>query len=299
MVLGGMCFVARATDVFLDLSVTLLTNLLLSELTGGMRLPTIATCLVTNVLVNPFILKSLKARKVNVATARVRKFKVVSSLTLKFVTFTVKGRFHLSRLGGVKGRTAVVNVFRTLFAAIMISTILVNVRFVVPSGLSLPTTVILTSITATATPTTALVMIGRCGTGKPIASMLLPIITLSSTIKLIMFTVSFNITGSVNVNGISVLSIILRPLLRIILSLKLNFVVKLLFAVYRGCFRSHSGQVTISITFIVVAITVSFLGFRVKVMRVAFSSLLTYVVLNDMFYGVYGISRRLVRHMSE
>ncbi len=219
------------------LSITVITNLLVSQVAGLFGLPTIATCLVTNLVIKPCLLKEVSFSFLGVNFSRVNfspssfklgnnrggmALRLLNGITLNFVTFTVNGRFEIDSLGTVNGRTAIVNVLRTLTTALLISVDLILLSLTVPGVLDPTDTVVLNTVTSTATPTTALVIMERCGTGNGLASLLLPVITLSSTMNLIVFSISCNVTQTVRDNGTGIVSVIMGPFVRIVLSLLLN-----------------------------------------------------------------------------
>lgn len=204
------------------ITLVVVSKLLFNELYGCVGLPGMANCLVTKLIFNPSLF-GVMSRGV------VSRFTVVSSVTLSFVTFSINYSFDLSCFGGMNDTPVVITVFRTVNTMVLLAMALVVY------GISLGLSVLLNTVTTTATPTRAVVMVGRCGTGNPLASLLLDIITLSSTITLVNFNFTDAVIATVGKgNSEDLILSVLSPFCRILVSTIVNFILTLIVGILLG-----------------------------------------------------------------
>ena len=148
---------------------------------------------------------------------------------------------------------------------------------------------------ATATAPAATLMVVRQYKAKgPLTDILLPVVALDDAVGLIIFAISFGIAGSLQLGGTSVLSIILNPLIEVILSLILGFVMGLLFTFCEKFFHSRSKRLAMSVTFVLLTVALSMLEWDIGPIHVKFSPLLVCMMLGAVFCNICDFSEELM-----
>ena len=128
----------------------------------------------------------------------------------------------------------------------------------------------------------------------PVTDVLLPVVALDDAVGLVVFAISFGIARSMGTAGVSPLAIILEPLLEIVLSLLLGFVMGLLFTLCERYFHSRSKRMAVSVTFVMLTVALSGLKFEIGDIHIAFSSLLACMMLGTVFCNICEVSEELM-----
>jgi Kef-type K+ transport system membrane component KefB len=90
------------------------------------------------------------------------------------------------------------------------------------------------------------------------------------------------------------LNIVLEPLLEVILSLGLGFVMGVLFTFCEKFFHSRSKRMAVSVTFVLLTVGLSSLKFNIGGIHIAFSSLLACMMLGSVFCNACDVSEELM-----
>ena len=86
---------------------------------------------------------------------------------------------------------------------------------------------------------------------------------MDDAVGLVVFAISFGVAKSISTGTVDVLSVILEPLLEVVLSLGLGFVMGLLFTICEKYFHSRSKRMAVSVTFVMMTVAISCLRFDV------------------------------------
>ena len=105
---------------------------------------------------------------------------------------------------------------------------------------------------------------------------------LTVTIALLI-AISFGIAKSLNTGTVDVISIVVDPILEIVLSLLLGFVMGLLFTLCERYFHSRSKRMAVSVTFVMLTVAISSLKFEIPSigLHIGFSSLLACMISKE------------------
>ena len=119
-----------------------------------------------------------------------------------------------------------------------------------------------------------------------LTDILLPVVALDDAVGLIVFAISFGVAKSLTSASISVASIVLEPLLEVVLSLGLGFVMGLVFTHFEKFFHSRSKRMAMSVTFVMLTVGISLCKFDVLGVHIGFSSLLSCMMLGTVFCNI-------------
>ena len=284
----------QTASIFLSLSIALLAGLLLSRLAKIVKLPAVTAYLISGVLIGPFVLGALGIPGIGITSKQIEGFGLISDLALGFIAFSMGNEFRLSQLKKIGKQATVIGVLQALITTIVVDVALIALHFAMPDTLSIPAAIVLASVATATAPAATLMVVKQYKAKGPVTDVLLPVVALDDAVGLVVFAISFGIARSMGTAGVSPLAIILEPLLEIVLSLLLGFVMGLLFTLCEKYFHSRSKRMAVSVTFVMMTVAISSLKFEVGGIHIAFSSLLACMMLGTVFCNICEVSEELM-----
>ena len=284
----------QTASIFLSLSIALLAGLLLSRLAKIVKLPAVTAYLISGVLIGPFVLGALGIPGIGITSKQIEGFGLISDLALGFIAFSMGNEFRLSQLKKIGKQATVIGVLQALITTIVVDVALIALHFAMPDTLSIPAAIVLASVATATAPAATLMVVKQYKAKGPVTDVLLPVVALDDAVGLVVFAISFGIARSMGTAGVSPLAIILEPLLEIVLSLLLGFVMGLLFTLCEKYFHSRSKRMAVSVTFVMLTVALSGLKFEIGDIHIAFSSLLACMMLGTVFCNICEVSEELM-----
>ena len=284
----------QTTSIFLSLSIALLAGLLLSRLAKLVKLPAVTAYLISGVLIGPFVLGALNIPGIGIISEQIEGFGLISDLALGFIAFSMGNEFRLSQLKKIGKQATVIGVLQALITTVVVDVALIALHFAMPDTLSIPAAIVLASVATATAPAATLMVVKQYKAKGPVTDVLLPVVALDDAVGLVVFAISFGIARSMGTAGVSPLAIILEPLLEIVLSLLLGFVMGLLFTLCERYFHSRSKRMAVSVTFVMLTVALSGLKFEIGDIHIAFSSLLACMMLGTVFCNICEVSEELM-----
>lgn len=284
----------QTTSIFLSLSIALLAGLLLSRLAKLVKLPAVTAYLISGVLIGPFVLGALNIPGIGIISEQIEGFGLISDLALGFIAFSMGNEFRLSQLKKIGKQATVIGVLQALITTVVVDVALIALHFAMPDTLSIPAAIVLASVATATAPAATLMVVKQYKAKGPVTDVLLPVVALDDAVGLVVFAISFGIARSMGTAGVSPLAIILEPLIEIVLSLLLGFVMGLLFTLCEKYFHSRSKRMAVSVTFVMMTVAISSLKFEVGGIHIAFSSLLACMMLGTVFCNICEVSEELM-----
>ena len=284
----------QTASIFLSLSIALLAGLLLSRLAKIVKLPAVTAYLISGVLIGPFVLGALGIPGIGITSKQIEGFGLISDLALGFIAFSMGNEFRLSQLKKIGKQATVIGVLQALITTVVVDIALIALHFAMPNTLSIPAAIVLASVATATAPAATLMVVKQYKAKGPVTDVLLPVVALDNAVGLVVFAISFGIARSMGTAGVSPLAIILEPLIEIVLSLLLGFVMGLLFTLCEKYFHSRSKRMAVSVTFVMMTVAISSLKFEVGGIHIAFSSLLACMMLGTVFCNICEVSEELM-----
>ena len=278
----------------MSLSIALLAGLLLSRLAKIVKLPAVTAYLISGVLIGPFVLGALGIPGIGITSKQIEGFGLISDLALGFIAFSMGNEFRLSQLKKIGKQATVIGVLQALITTVVVDIALIALHFAMPNTLSIPAAIVLASVATATAPAATLMVVKQYKAKGPVTDVLLPVVALDDAVGLVVFAISFGIARSMGTAGVSPLAIILEPLIEIVLSLLLGFVMGLLFTLCEKYFHSRSKRMAVSVTFVMMTVAISSLKFEVGGIHIAFSSLLACMMLGTVFCNICEVSEELM-----
>ena len=286
----------QTASVFLSLSIALLAGLLLSRLAKLVKLPAVTAYLISGVLIGPCVLGAIGIPGIGITSEQIEGFGLISDLALGFIAFSMGNEFRLSQLKKIGKQATVIGVLQALITTVVVDIALIALHFAMPDTLSIPAAIVLASVATATAPAATLMVIKQYKAKGPVTDVLLPVVALDDAVGLVVFAISFGIARSMGTAGVSPLAIILEPLLEIVLSLLLGFVMGLLFTLCERYFHSRSKRMAVSVTFVMLTVAISSLKFEIPGIgiHIGFSSLLACMMLGTVFCNICEVSEELM-----
>ncbi len=284
----------QTASIFLSLSIALLSGLLLSRLAKKVKLPAVTAYLISGVLIGPFVLGAFDIPGIGITASQIEGFGLISDLALGFIAFAMGNEFRLAQLKKIGKQATVIGVVQALFTTVVVDIVLIALHFVMPDKLSLSAAIVLASVATATAPAATLMVVKQYKAKGPVTDVLLPVVALDDAVGLVVFAISFGVAKSISTGAVDVLSVVLEPLLEVVLSLSLGFIMGLFFTLCEKYFHSRSKRMAVSVTFVMMTVAISSLKFDVGGIHIGFSSLLACMMLGTVFCNMCEVSEELM-----
>ena len=284
----------------ITVSIAMMAGLLMTRFTKLFNLPAVTAYLLAGLIVGPFVLGALDLSALGIpdfshfgfshADFETPAFEIVSQVALGFIAFAIGNEFRMSELKHIGKQATVIGILQAVAAAVLVDGALIALHFAIPEMLPLPAAIILGAIATATAPAATLMVVRQYKAKGKLTDLLLPIVALDDAVGLVIFSISFGIAKAVHSGGISIISVLVNPLLEVILSLLLGFVMGYLFTVCERFFHSGSKRMALSIAFVLMTVALSMLKFHIGEVHIGFSSLLVCMMLGTVFCNMCDFS---------
>ena len=282
-------------ETLLCLSICLFAGLMLSRVAKIFKLPAVTAYLIAGILVGPYVLGSFHVPGIGFTSmADIEAYDIIPDVALGFIAFSIGNEFRLSQLKQIGKQATVIGIFQALVTCVLVDGALIAVHFIAPDKLSLPAAIVLGAVATATAPAATLMVVKQYKAKGPLTSLLLPIVALDDAVGLVVFAISFGIAKALIVGSVDVISIIIEPLLEVVLSLVLGAVLGYAFNFCEKFFHSRSKRLAMSVTFVLLAVSLSMLKFEIGGVHISFSSLLTCMMLGTIFCNICDFSEELM-----
>lgn len=285
---------SQTAGILLSLSIALLSGLLLSRLAKLVQLPAVTAYLIAGVLIGPFCLGAIGVDGIGITHSQIEGFGIIADVALGFIAFSMGNEFRLAQLKKIGKQATVIGVFQALFTTLTVDLFLIALHFIMPDKFSISAAIVLGAVATATAPAATLMVVRQYKAKGKLTDILLPVVALDDAVGLVVFAVSFGIAKSLSIGKVDVLSVVLEPIIEVVLSLILGFVMGLLFTLCERYFHSRSKRMAVSVTFVMMTVAISSLKFEVAGIHVAFSSLLSCMMLGTVFCNVCDFSEELM-----
>ena len=284
-------------QILLSLSIALLAGLLLSRLAKLAKLPAVTAYLIAGILVGPYVLGAFNIPGLGFIRADIdnKTYSIVCDVALGFIAFSIGNEFRLSQLKKIGKQATIVGVFQAVVTTIVVDVALIALSFIIPDNkFPLPAAITLGAIASATAPAATLMVVKQYKAKGPLTDILLPVVALDDAVGLILFAVSFGVAKALLSGAVDVISIVVEPLLEVVLSLGLGGLMGLAFTFVERFFHSRSKRLAVSVAFVMLTIGISLMQFTIGGVHIAFSSLLTCMMLGTIFCNICDFSEELM-----
>ena len=285
-------------ETLLVLSIALLAGLVLSRLTKLWNLPAVTAYLVAGILIGPYCLGRLGVLGIGfISSEDVSRFSIISDAALGFIAFSMGSEFRLEELKKTGKKVTVIAIFQAVAATICVDAALIGLHFIFPDKLPLSCAVTLGAIATATAPAATLMVVKQYKADGPLTRTLLPVVALDDVVGLIIFAVSFGIAKALEHGTVDIVSVLVNPIIEVIASLVLGAVIGFVFNFTEQFFHSRSKRMSISVTYVFLAVALSMLEFDVGPVKIGFSSLLVCMMMGTVFCNLCPFQAELMDRM--
>lgn len=282
-------------QIMLSISIAILAGLLLSRLAKKLKFPAVTAYLVAGILIGPYVLGQLGVSGLGFTSMdEVKSFSLLCDISLGFIAFSIGNEFRLEQLKRTGFQATVIGIVQAVVATLLVDAALITVHFIIPDKFPLPAAIILGAIASATAPAATLMVVRQYKAKGPLTDLLLPIVALDDAVGLVLFAISFGVAKAIISGHTNVLTVVLEPILEVILSLGLGALMGYLFSYFERFFHSRSKRLSVSVGFVLMTVALSTIEFHVGGVHVAFSSLLTCMMLGTVFCNICDFSEELM-----
>ena len=285
----------ETVKMLLPLAIALFSGLMLSRVAKKLQLPAVTAYLIAGILIGPFCLGLIGVDGLGFTSLdNVEHFSVLCDVALGFIAFSIGNEFRLSELKHFGKQATVIGIVQAVVTTLLVDGVLIGLHFIMPEYLPLSTAIILGAIASATAPAATLMVVRQYKAKGPLTSTLLPVVALDDAVGLVLFSVSLGIASAVSAGTPSVVAILVEPLLEVVLSLLLGAVMGFVFTYCERFFHSRSKRLSMSVAFVLVTVAISNINFHVGSVHVAFSPLLSCMMLGTIFCNICDFSESLM-----
>lgn len=285
-------------QTLLALSIAMLAGLMMSRLTKIWNLPAVTAYLVAGILIGPYCLGQLGIPGIGfISHEDVTSYSLISEAALGFIAVAMGNEFRLSELKKTGRQAVVIAIFQALVATIFVDIALIVLHFIMPEKLPLSCAITLGAVATATAPAATLMVVKQYKADGPLTRMLLPVVALDDVVGLIVFAISFGIAKALEHGTIDLISVLVNPVVEVVASLILGAIIGLLFNFTEQFFHSRSKRMTISVTYVFLAVALSMTEFHLGPVTVEFSSLLVCMMMGTIFCNLCDFSEELMDRM--
>jgi len=282
-------------QTLLTLSVALLAGLLLSRVAKLMQLPAVTAYLVAGILVGPYLLGAFGVSGLGFTSMEdVRSYSLLSDVALGFIAFSIGNEFRLAQLKKIGKQATVIGILQAVATTLLVDAALICFHLAAPDKLSLPAAIVLGAIASATAPAATLMVVRQYKAKGPLTDILLPVVALDDAVGLVLFAISFGVARALGTGEVNPVSVIVEPVLEVLLSLLLGFVMGMLFTFAERFFHSRSKRLAMSVTFVFLTVGLSMIKFTFLGIHFSFSSLLVCMMLGTVFCNTCDFSEELM-----
>ena len=277
------------------MAVALLGGLLMSRLTKKANLPAVTGYLFAGLILGPYCMGALDLPGFGFHTLKqVEEFNIITQTALGFIAFTIGNEFRLHQLKSMGAKAITIGIFQAVAATVLVDIALIALHFIFPDMISVPAAITLGAIASATAPAATLMVVRQYKADGSLTRLLLLVVAIDDAVGLLLFSISFGVASALEHGSISVMGVVVEPVLEIVLSLLLGAVVGILLDRVELFFHSRSKRMSISVAFVLLAVSLSMLEFEIGGVHIGFSLLLVCMMVGTVFCNVCDTSEELM-----
>ena len=273
-------------QIFLSVSIALFAGLMLTRVFKkmGLNFPDVTAFLIAGLIIGPYGIGRLGLNGVGFSSyADVQSVGIINETALGFIAFSIGSEFLLEELKHTGKAATIIGIFQAVIASLVVDVVLIALHFILEAVLPIRVAIVLGAIASATAPAATLMVVRQYKADGPLTRLLLPIVALDDAVGLVVFSVSFGIAQAMKVGNLDVISVIVNPILEIVFSLLLGGALGLCLSKIEKLFYSNSNRLSMTISFVLMTIALSYLRIPVGPAEISFSTLLVCMMLGTVF----------------
>lgn len=177
----------------------------------------------------------------------------VSSVALGFIALSIGEEFKFSKIKGLGSKILIITILQALLAMVLVDVVLLGICYLL--NVPVEVAICLGAIATATAPAATLMVIHQYKAKGPLVDLLLPVVALDDALGLIFFAISVSISKVIATGTTpSIMSLCVIPLIEIIGSIVLGFLLGLLLRVLINFFKSRNNHVIMIIAFTLIGV---------------------------------------------
>ncbi|MBQ7412554.1 MAG: cation:proton antiporter [Clostridia bacterium] len=284
-------------NILFCLTIALFAGLLLSRLAKKLKLPAVTAYLIAGVLIGPFCLGAFGVPGLGfISLENVEGFSIISDVALGFIAFSIGNEFRLSELKKIGKQATIIGILQAVITTLVVDAALIGLHFIIPDKFPIEAAIILGAIASATAPAATLMVVKQYKAHGPVTKTLLPVVALDDAVGLVLFAISFGIVKSLlsTEGGVGFGAIILEPIIEVVFSIVVGTVMGIVCTYIERFFHSRSKRLAVSVAFVLLTVAISMFKFPIGSIHVAFSPLLSCMMLGTIFCNICDFSAELM-----
>ncbi len=229
-------------STLLYLSLILLAGIAAGRLVKQVRLPNVTGYLLVGLLIGPHLLGLIPEGFVESAHT-------LSDAALGFIAFSIGGEFKMTYLRKVGKGPILITIFEALCAVVLV------MAGLLVAGFPLPFALCLGAIAAATAPAATIMVIRQYKAKGPVTDTLMTVVAMDDAVALMAFGIAAGIARAMTAPGsVNIWASVFQPLLEIVLSLGLGFLLGLLMALPLRWFKKDGNRTILMLGFVFLGI---------------------------------------------
>ena len=177
----------------------------------------------------------------------------VSSVALGFIALSIGEEFKFSKIKGLGSKILIITILQALLAMVLVDAVLLGVCYLL--NVPIEVAICLGAIATATAPAATLMVIHQYKAKGPLVDLLLPVVALDDALGLIFFAISVSVSKVIATGTTpSIMSLCVIPLIEIVGSIVLGFLLGLLLRVLINFFKSRNNHVIMIIAFTLIGV---------------------------------------------
>ena len=280
-------------EVLFSISLALVAGLLVSRLVKPLKLPAVTGYLIAGILIGPYCLGRISLPEgfdvigMLHSTEGIEALGIISQVALGFIAFAIGTEFEMKNLRKIGKQATVIGILQALVTTLVVDAALIGLHFILGEDkFPMSTAIILGAIASATAPAATLMVVKQYKAKGPLTNILLPVVALDDAVGLVVFAISFGVARAMQTGDVDIISMVVNPIIEVVGSLILGGLMGLLFTWVEDHFQSNSKRLCLSITFVLMAVSLSMLKFEIGRVHIGFSSLLVCMMLGTIFCNI-------------
>ena len=274
-------------SALLCIAICLAVGLLMSRIVKLVHLPNVTGYLVGGLLIGPILALILGNNHGLISGEMLEGLKILTTLALGFIAFSIGGEFKLSAIKKIGGKIVTITFIQAFGALLFVMGGLFIVHFINPTLIDVPTILLLSAIATATAPAATLMVVRQYKARGPVTDALLPVVAFDDAIGLMLFSVCFALAEAIGAGKeLTFVAAVLEPIKEIVLSIVVGGAIGFVLGFMMRFFKSRANRLCLMLTAVLLGVALSEL--------IHLSSLLTCMMIGAVFANFRGDSVQIL-----
>lgn len=274
-------------SALLCIAICLAVGLALSRVVKLVHLPNVTGYLVGGLLIGPVLALILGNEHGFITTEVLEGVKILTTLALGFIAFSIGGEFKLSSIKKIGGKVITITFVQAFGAMFFTMGGLFIVHLIDANAIDIPTILLLSAIATATAPAATLMVVRQYKARGPVTDALLPVVAFDDAIGLMLFSICYALAEAIGAGTeLTFVGAVLEPLKEIVLSVAVGGAIGFILGFMMRFFKSRANRLSLMLTAVLLGVALSEL--------IHLSSLLTCMMIGAVFANFRGDSVQIL-----